>query len=233
MGIFSELKRIRFGIKQLYSQYVSPLDTSGYGKKGKYSIVKSNSVLQKNNIIIDDWAIIQDQTNFISSKGKLRVGKYSVISSGCIIVPSAHRLTVGVPFYLTTMTHFNDEEGDIVIEEDCWIGAGCILLPKCNIGRGAVVGAGSVVTKNVPPYAVVVGAPAHIIASKFSLEQIIRHEAVLYSPKERMSRSELELLFDNYYKGLKAIGSEFQDDNDLEEIDKVREGMGMRNHQND
>lgn len=53
--------------------------------------------------------------------------------------------------------------GKIVIENDAWIGAGSIILPGITIGEGAVVGAGAVVTEDVPPYTVVVGVPARPI----------------------------------------------------------------------
>lgn len=53
----------------------------------------------------------------------------------------------------------------IVIEEDAWIGASVIILKGVRIGKGAIVGAGSVVTKNVPPYTVVGGNPAQVIRS--------------------------------------------------------------------
>jgi maltose O-acetyltransferase len=51
----------------------------------------------------------------------------------------------------------------IVIEDDVWIGARVTILGGVNIGTGAVIGAGSVVTKNVPPYAIVAGNPAKLI----------------------------------------------------------------------
>ena len=51
----------------------------------------------------------------------------------------------------------------IVIEDHVWIGANCIVLPGVRIGRGAVVGAGSVVTKDVPPMAVAAGNPARVV----------------------------------------------------------------------
>ena len=51
----------------------------------------------------------------------------------------------------------------IILEDDCWIGAGVIVLPGITIGKGAIVGAGSIVTKNVEPFTVVVGNPAHAI----------------------------------------------------------------------
>jgi acetyltransferase-like isoleucine patch superfamily enzyme len=50
--------------------------------------------------------------------------------------------------------------GDIVIEADAWIGAGAVILPGVKVGRGAVVGAGSIVTSDVPPLTIVAGQPA-------------------------------------------------------------------------
>lgn len=53
--------------------------------------------------------------------------------------------------------------GPIVIEEDAWVGTGAIVLPNVTIGRGSVVGAGSVVTRDVPPFTVVAGQPARVL----------------------------------------------------------------------
>jgi tetrahydrodipicolinate N-succinyltransferase len=62
----------------------------------------------------------------------------------------------------------------ISIGSDVWIGAGAMILDGVNIGHGAVVGARSVVTKNVPPYAIVAGVPARIIRYRFTDEIIAR-----------------------------------------------------------
>jgi acetyltransferase-like isoleucine patch superfamily enzyme len=51
----------------------------------------------------------------------------------------------------------------VTIESDCWIGGGVIILPGLKVGTGATVGAGSVVTRNVPPHTVVVGNPARVL----------------------------------------------------------------------
>lgn len=227
---FKKILNIRNGIRKLYTQYIGVCNDSAFGKKGSHSIVANNSTLNQKNVYIDDYCVIQSQTNFISNKGRLIVKKYSVISSGCIIVPGSHRLTVGVPFYLATTKHINDEEGDIIIEEDCWIGAGCVLLPKCHIGRGAVVGAGSVVKKEVPPYAVVVGAPAKIIATKFSIEEILRHEAVLYPPEERLSKSYLNQLFCEKYQNLKSIGDSYLSKEEQVVLENARNNLGMKDY---
>jgi maltose O-acetyltransferase len=62
-----------------------------------------------------------------------------------------------------SMRHSPVVQKKIVIEDDVWIGAGAVILPGITLGHGAVVGAGAVVTKDVPPYSIVVGNPARIL----------------------------------------------------------------------
>lgn len=67
----------------------------------------------------------------------------------------------------------------VSIGVDAWIGYGAIIVGPCSIGRGAVVAAGSVVTRDVAPYAIVAGVPAAHIGRRFELGEVSRHEFVL------------------------------------------------------
>ena len=67
----------------------------------------------------------------------------------------------------------------IVLEDDVWIGYGSILLSGVRIGRGSIVAAGSLVTKDVPKYSIVGGNPAKVIKMRFTEEQIKKHEQLL------------------------------------------------------
>jgi len=72
--------------------------------------------------------------------------------------------------------------GPIVIEDDVWVGAHCTITDGVTIGRGAVVGANSVVTRDVPAYAIVAGVPAHVIGDRRehappAIKQAIKEEA--------------------------------------------------------
>ena len=57
-------------------------------------------------------------------------------------------------------------EGEIIIGNDVWIGSNAVILPNCNIGDGAIIGAGAVVTSNIEPYTVVGGIPARFIKKR-------------------------------------------------------------------
>ncbi len=72
----------------------------------------------------------------------------------------------------------------IVIEDDIWIGHGAIILSPVKIGRGSIVAAGSVVTRDVARYSIVGGNPAKLIKERFSHEEIIEHEDILIANNE-------------------------------------------------
>ncbi|BBE16231.1 acetyltransferase [Aquipluma nitroreducens] len=61
------------------------------------------------------------------------------------------------------MKHIEPIKGTVILKNDCWIGAGAIILPNVSIGECSIVGAGSVVTKDVPDFTVVAGVPAVVI----------------------------------------------------------------------
>ena len=63
-------------------------------------------------------------------------------------------------------------KGDIVIGDDVWIGYGATIMSGVKIGQGAVIAAGAMVTKDVPPYAVVAGVPAKLIKNRFPKDKL-------------------------------------------------------------
>ena len=115
--------------------------------------------------------------------------QYSGTAEGLVVVTSNHRQHIG-QFRLGN--NDDNEYKDIIVEEDVWIGINVTLLAGAHIGRGAIIGACSVVTKEIPPYAVAVGNPAKVIKFKWSIDDILKHESMLYPQNERFTREELE-----------------------------------------
>ncbi len=71
-------------------------------------------------------------------------------------------------------------KGDTVVGHDVWFGYGAMIMPGVTIGNGAIIASGSVVTKDVPAYAVVGGNPARVIRSRFDAATVARLEAVAW-----------------------------------------------------
>lgn len=103
--------------------------------------------------------------------GELSVGKYCSISYDVrfILDDGSHQYNI-ITNYPFKSNEINPPKG-IKIGNDVWIGMGTIILPGVNIGDGATVAAGSVVTKDVEPYTVVGGVPAKLIKEKCTREQ--------------------------------------------------------------
>lgn len=147
-------------------------------KYGKRFNVKSVD-LEKNSgfkivgdagkISVGEGLRLRSNTYVISAGGDIKIGKYCFFNRNCNLV-SRKSVTIGdnVSFGPNVAVfdhdHRFDEEkvynteyktGDIVIENGCWIGAGVIILRNTHIGRGSVIGAGTVVKGVIPPHSIV------------------------------------------------------------------------------
>ena len=93
--------------------------------------------------------------------GPAKIGKYVMMGPEVIFISRNHEYSdLKKPMLLQDVRLLEP----IIIEDDVWIGVRAIILPGKRIGRGSIVGAGAVVTKDVPPYAIVGGNPAKIIS---------------------------------------------------------------------
>ena len=110
--------------------------------------------------------------SYLSGEGGLEIQEEVLVGPGAKILSAGHDMD-GSPesIFQHGLTY-----GKITLETGCWIGAGAIILEGVTIGRGAVVAAGSVVTGDVPPFAVVKGVPARIARFRrgFSGPQALR-----------------------------------------------------------
>lgn len=115
--------------------------------------------------------------NFLLFKvtDRVTIGKYCSFANGVLIIASGEHNYSAIsnfPFYAHYLNHGSDidtfSKGHITIGNDVWVGAKALILSGVSIGDGAVVAAGAVVTKDIPPYAIVGGVPAKIIKYRFT-----------------------------------------------------------------
>jgi len=108
---------------------------------------------------------IQPRCQLSGYVGAIRIGERVEIAPGCAFYPYNHQMLPDQPIRSQPVV----SKGDIVIEDDAWLGYGVVVLDGVRIGRGAVVGAGSVVTRDVPPGAIAAGNPARTIKHREEL----------------------------------------------------------------
>jgi acetyltransferase-like isoleucine patch superfamily enzyme len=112
--------------------------------------------------------------SWLNNNDKLYIGSYVSISSDVkFIIDGNHNTSylTTFPFEAILFDEITDSnvvgKGSISIGDDVWIGMNSMILSGVNVGQGAVIGAGSVVAKDIPPYAIVAGNPAKIVKYRF------------------------------------------------------------------
>ncbi|MEH1975656.1 MAG: DapH/DapD/GlmU-related protein [Nostoc sp.] len=120
---------------------------------------------------------VQMRCQFLNGR-KIYLGDRNVINFGCLFdgrhyqIRTGCDVSIGPEASILTLGHdphspeFADKGGDVIIGDRVWIAYRAIILPGVTIGEGAVVGAGSVVTKDIEPYTVVAGNPARFIKKR-------------------------------------------------------------------
>lgn len=166
--------------RALYSVLISvwwTISKSGV-RIGRNVFIDRHSNLAGNNLINDNVRLISTKIgeySYVSPNcilNKVTIGRYVSVGPGCIIGLGRHPLdgpTTSPYIYNDNLFKVRNEDdfSPVTIEADVWIGANSIIFGDLTIGIGAVVGAGSIVTKSVPPYAIVMGSPAKIHRYRF------------------------------------------------------------------
>lgn len=162
--------RIKYSKSIIYGNIIA------YNRIAKRFIVGENSYIGKYTQIVlvdeacenavDSYIKIGDNT-YIGEFNNIRAsGGHIIIGNDCLI--SQHITLVASGHNYSKCTQIRKQEWtknkiNIIIEDDVWIGANSIIMPGCILEKGCIVAAGSVVTKNVPSYAIVAGNPAKVI----------------------------------------------------------------------
>lgn len=178
MGLLRGL-RIRLGLKKVA---LPPLPGVEIGRH-TYGLTKESFFVPHKNVPV-------------------RIGSFCSVGPGVLFICAAeHRVDTATTFPI----QFVDGKirnapgtvgkGPITVGHDVWFGARCIVLGGVTIGNGAVIGAGSIVTRDIPPYAIAVGNPARVIRYRFSPEIIERlQSSQWWNWSDDLIRERVELL---------------------------------------
>jgi len=143
--------------KRFCKRKFARFDSSASFRPGAYAIACSKITLGKGVVIRPGTMLFADPAE---GGAGIDIEDYVLIGSGVHMYTGNHRyMDPGKPIYFQG----HEPSASIVLKNGCWIGANAVILPGVTIGQNSVVGAGSIVTKSIPPFSVAVGNPAKVI----------------------------------------------------------------------
>lgn len=207
MSFFRKLPGIRSVFRQL--------DKNKFDKEWRLRNAHNDTIIgdrtfPMNNVSVGKatYGMLQIQSLFEQEGERLEIGNYVSIAPGV-------QFLLGVNHQLNTFTTFPLysrfvqrspvdalNKGPLVIEDEVWIGTDAILFSGVRVGKGAIISAGAIVTKDVPPYAIVGGTPAKLIKYRFS-EDIIKELMTIHL--KDMSIEWIKENIDTLYKEINSV----------------------------
>lgn len=176
-----------------------------FNKYGKNFVFDPAGIYSFGNITVGDDVSLGLQATILADKSVVRIGSYVMFGPKVTVVGGGHNISMAG----AVMAHVHDKSGNedlgVIIEDDVWVGAQAIILRGVKVGRGAIVAAGSVVTKSIPPYAIVAGNPAKIIRFRWGVEDILEHEKACYPEVARLTRDYLHQCIEGFEMLPRAI----------------------------
>ncbi|MGU3538307.1 CatB-related O-acetyltransferase [Methylobacterium sp. A54F] len=136
------------------------------------------TLVRRYGFSIGAYSYGRPKVRFPESGRRLTIGRYCSIADKVeILLGGDHRLDWASTYPFAAMpglfpgaeapADYHASRGDVTIGHDVWLGSGCMILSGVSVGHGAVVAARAVVTRDVPPYAVVAGNPARVVRQRF------------------------------------------------------------------
>jgi maltose O-acetyltransferase len=177
--------RLNAKLRMMKYNQSSPADAAGrkmlldeiFGREVKAWIEPPFYFCYGRNIELGDMTYINCNCSFIDD-GKIIIGKNVMFGPGCTIATVGHPVNPEYRYLMYTDT--------VVIKDNCWIGSGVNICPGVTIGKNCVIGAGSVVTKDIPANSVAVGNPCRV------LREINEHDMTCYYKDKLITQEDLE-----------------------------------------
>ena len=195
-------------LKAMKQWLIDRIDQSKWDKKNQKNGCRLRGYIPLDNIDIGDYSYGDVNVLWIDGVSRIKIGSF------CSIAPDVHFI-IGADHEIKSLSTYpfkvritGEEQfeakskGNIVIDDDVWIGYGSKILSGVHVGQGAVIAAGAVVSKDVPPYAIVGGVPAKVIRTRFSDDVIEYLKTLDYG---QLTKELIRVHLDDLYKPLDTL----------------------------
>lgn len=194
-SIFRGGVKLSLSFSYLWDKLWAPFYKKSFKHCGRnvYLRPMSSDLKGLKNLSIGDDCIIPKGSTFYCTEAPLTIGKKVIFGPHPTIITGDHRIDVIGKYIVDSHEKLPENDVSVVVEDDVWAGSNITILKGVTIGRGSVIAAGAVVTKSCPPYSIIGGVPAKVLKYRFTVDEILEHEKLLYPEGSRLSREEIEL----------------------------------------
>ncbi|QEK13194.1 acyltransferase [Crassaminicella thermophila] len=159
------------------------LELSMFKSCGTKVIIASGGSFSYDNIIIGNKVYIGPNAIFRSTHSNIIIMDNVMFGPNVVILGGDHRTDIIGEFMIDVKEKNENTDKDVIIENDVWIGANVTILKGVRIGEGSIIGAASVVTKDVPPFSVYTGVPSKKVRQRWEFDQIKLHKEIIAKKK--------------------------------------------------
>lgn len=143
------------------------------------------------NLSIGNNTSIPKKSIFYCTEAPLSIGNNVIFGPCPTIITGDHRTDVIGKYIIDSTEKLPENDIPVIIEDDVWCGCNVTILKGVTIGRGSIIAAGAVVTKSCPPYSVIGGIPAKVLKYRFTVDEILQHEKLIYPHNLRLSKEDI------------------------------------------
>ena len=174
-----------FYVRIIYKYILMPYYKTSFAKMGNNVQIGRHCDLAFSKIEVGDHVLIGDHASFIASIATIHIGNHVMFGPHVTIRGGDHRFDIPGRYIdsIDEEEKLQANDQDVWIDDDVWIGCNVTILKGVHIGRGCVIGACSVITKDVPPYTIHVGSHIPFEKNRFSENEIIIHDRMLRNTK--------------------------------------------------
>jgi acetyltransferase-like isoleucine patch superfamily enzyme len=182
-------------LKRVWRRFRMLLILPAFRRCGKRVNADPDAFYSFHNIELGNDVTIGRGAVLMAGNSLITIGNKVMFGPNVTLIGGNHNTSVIGRYMYDVHEKRPEDDLGVIIEDDVWVGAGAIILSGVRLCRGCIVAAGALVTKEVPPYAIVGGVPAKILAFRFDIDTILVHEAQLYPFEQRLSRETIQKNF--------------------------------------
>ncbi|WP_300749078.1 DapH/DapD/GlmU-related protein [uncultured Alistipes sp.] len=177
--MITTIGKLLYKLESYKLRFINRYKLSRLGSHGANCHIEGIINMSLSNVYIGNNVFIPTGATFLSSEARIIIGNNVMFGPNVMIATGNHRIDVIDKYMIDVKEKREKDDEDVIIENDVWIGMNAMILKGVHIGEGSVIGAGAIVTKDIPPYSIVTSAGGIRIRPRFTEEDITKHKKIM------------------------------------------------------